>query len=317
MTKFIIRNDDVGVDASLSKLKKFSLICDKYNFKIIQSITPFGTSGKYARSHLTNQEIKSLSPRRFEENKEMIEFLKSRNDLIAVHGLWHTHAPTIDEVTVGKKYLEDLGFKPTYFVPPFNEGDYPDEVAGLILSKLSMEKGERLEDFLEKGTPTSPIAYLHFWRFGRNYTFEQLDKCLERLSDPIRHWYNNWVKENASGAVLDIGKSRYWDYGFPTLDSNPKLNPTYIGDIQKVDLPNESFDTVLCNGMYEFIENPQAMIDEVLRITKKGGTAIFGFVGKDYPAYKRNWKYYDFKEKLPIHDRVEFGRRYYYLICQK
>lgn len=329
MTKFLIRNDDVAFDTKIDEIKQFCNICDKHGFRIIQAITPVGLSGRRARAIMTNEQIRLLSFMRFEENREVCEFLKGRNDLIGVHGLWHTHAPTSDEVETAKTILERLGFKPTYFVPPFNEGEYPEQVDGLNTCKLSMEKGDRLEDFLNKGEPKSPIMYLHSWRFDKvHYTFDQLDQCLDRLSTKVkklsdmspsnyRLWYNDWVKNNALGGVLDIGKSRHWDYGFPTFDINPKLKPTYVGNIEKMDFPDETFDTVLCNGMYEFIDNPQQMINEVIRITKKGGAAIYGFVGRDYKPYKRSWKFYEGKESLPPHTQVDFGQEYHYLICKK
>lgn len=182
MTKFIIRNDDVGTDTNLAKLKKFCEICDNYGYKIIQAITPIGTCGKYARSHLTNDQIRLLSFKKLEENEELINYLRNRNDLIAVHGLWHTHEPPESEIAIAKSILEGLGLTPTYFVPPFNEGDYPETVVGLTTCQLDLNKGELLETFLKAGTPTAPIMYLHSWRFDRNYKFDDLDKCLARLS---------------------------------------------------------------------------------------------------------------------------------------
>lgn len=351
MTKFLIRNDDLAFDTPIEEIKRFCEVCDKHGFRIIQSITPIGAGGRYARASMTNDSIKLLSFRRFEENKEVLEFLKERSDFIGVHGLWHTHAPTEAEILKGKEMLQELGLNPTYFVPPFNEGEYPPEVAGLITCKLSLENGERLEDFLNDKTPNAPIMYLHSWRFNNNYfTLGQLDRCLARLTDisqenistenntkpietdtepikikklidkpasPFRFWYNDWIKNNAEGNVLDIGKSAYWDYGFPTLDINPKRHPTYLGNAEQMDFPDETFDTVLCNGMYEFVDNPQKMIDEALRVTKKGGKVIFGFVGKDYKPYKKPWRFFEGKERLPEHTRVDFDNEYYYLICQK
>ncbi len=71
-----------------------------------------------------------------------------------------------------------------------------------------------------------------------------------------RIWYNEWAKGNAKGEVLDIGKRAYWDYGFSTIDADSKLNPAYTGNICKCDLPGESYDVTLCNGMYEFVDDP-------------------------------------------------------------
>lgn len=179
---FIIRNDDVAYDTRINEIKKFCEICDKHGFRILQAITLIGECKK-THAVMMNDEIRQISNRKFEENKEVLEYIKSRQDLIGIHGLWHTHAPTVEEIKRAKAILHKLGLDATYFVPPFNEGDYPDEVGGLIVSKLSLKNGDRLEDFLKRGIPTSPVMYLHSWRFDNDwYTFEELDKCLERLT---------------------------------------------------------------------------------------------------------------------------------------
>jgi hypothetical protein len=50
----------------------------------------------------------------------------------------------------------------------------------------SLKKGERLEDFLDQGNPASEVMYLHSWRFDNDwYTFEMLDKCLQRLAGSL------------------------------------------------------------------------------------------------------------------------------------
>ncbi len=131
-----------------------------------------------------------------------------------------------------------------------------------------------------------------------------------------RAWYNEWIKENAKGRVLDVGRSDRWRYHFPTIDINPNMRPTFLGNIEKTAFPDECFDTVLCNGMIEYVDNPQAMIDEVLRITKS--TAIFGFVGKDYKPSKQPWKFYEGKESIPNQvERKDFGKKYHFIICKK
>jgi hypothetical protein len=183
MNAFLIRNDDVAYDTDINEIRTFCDICDKHGFKIIQAITLIGECRK-ARATMTNDQIVSASHRLFKDNQEVMEYLKSRNDLIAVHGLWHTHVPTDNEIWTAKLILEGMGLKPTYFVPPFNEYGAAEYVHELKVCKLSMGEGERLEDFLESGTPTKPIMYLHSWRFNNDwYTFEQLDQCLKRLSN--------------------------------------------------------------------------------------------------------------------------------------
>jgi hypothetical protein len=181
MTKFLIRNDDVAYDTTIESLKTFCDICDKYGFPILHAIVYMGEYKK-ANAKMNNKDIILSSTKVFKDNVDVVNYLKSRNDLIGVHGLWHTHEPTEQEIESAKGLLKNLGFNPTYFVPPFNEGNYGNEVVGLKVSKLSLKNGERLEDFLKKGTPTSDVMYLHHWRFDNNwYTFEQLDNCLRRL----------------------------------------------------------------------------------------------------------------------------------------
>jgi len=146
-------------------------------------------------------------------------------------------------------------------------------------------------------------------------------KKLKKDLDPsdFRIWYNNWVKQNAKGKVLDVGKSTFWDYKFQTIDINPILKPTFVGNIEKTAFPDNMFDVVLCNGMYEFVNNPQAMIDEVLRITHD--IAIFGFVGKDYKPYREHWKFYEGKEifypNIKIVYRKDFNKKYHFIVCKK
>lgn len=184
MAKFIIRNDDVAFDTKLEEIRQFGEICDKYGYQILQAIVPIGEVRKITSKRMTNDQIRAASSRLFSENREVLEYLKSRQDLIGIHGLWHTHKPDIEEIGTAKSILQGLGFNPTYFIPPFNEGEYTEDFAGLKVCNLSMKKGERLEDFLTDGTPEAEMLYLHSWRFNNDwYTFDMLEKCLQRLED--------------------------------------------------------------------------------------------------------------------------------------
>ena len=183
MNKFLIRNDDVASDTKLEEIREFCRICDMFGYRILHAIIPIGESKKIKSGKMTNDQIRAASSRLFSENLEVLNYLKSRQDLIGVHGLWHTHVPTEEEIKTAGSILQGLGLTPTYFVPPFNEGEYLAEISGLKTCKLSAEKGERLEDFLTSGTPSADIMYLHSWRFDNNwYTFDALERCLQRLS---------------------------------------------------------------------------------------------------------------------------------------
>lgn len=189
MTDLKIRNDDISFDTTLEEITIFCNICDKYNFPIIQCITPVGKNHHLQASWSNDKIFDQSGHNLFIENKEVFDYLKSRNDLIALHGgLFHSHRPTREDIKAGKALLESWGFNPTYYVAPFNEmsegmqhGEKYEgmEVIGLV---------QRIEDYLPKkfarnDIPSDPIVYLHSWRFIRGwYTFGELDECLRRLS---------------------------------------------------------------------------------------------------------------------------------------
>lgn len=134
-----------------------------------------------------------------------------------------------------------------------------------------------------------------------------------------RLWYNNWIKNNVKESVLDVGKSRFWEYGFPTIDIDRELHPTFVGNIEKTSFSDETYDMILCNGMYECVESPQKMVDEVFRILKSDGIVLFGFVGKDYKPYKKDWKYFDnnIDFKGTEVSRQDFNNEYHFILCRK
>ena len=150
---------------------------------------------------------------------------------------------------------------------------------------------------------------------------------LKKDSDLSRYriWYNEWIEKNVNGIVLDIGKSTYWDYSdipynYKSLDTNKSLNPDIVADICNNTLFSNLFEFILCNGMYECVNSPQRMVDEVYRLLNNNGLAVFGFVGKGYKPYKKDWKYYhnniDFG-KFKIIDKKDFDNKYHFIICQK
>ena len=178
----IIRNDDIAFDTNVEELKWFCDLCDKYGFKILQAITPLGTCEKI-HVKMSDDEIVALGGKHtIIDNRDLMEYLWHRHDIIGVHGLWHTHSPSMEDIMLSKKILESIDLKPTYFVTPFNEGIYPPEVCGLITS----QKTQRLEDYLKNDKiPTDQIIYCHSWRFGSWYPKESLEKCLKRISSTI------------------------------------------------------------------------------------------------------------------------------------
>ncbi len=273
MAKFIIRNDDVAADTTLNEIKTFCEICDRYGFPIIQAITPFGESKKVKSHRWDNNRIKSLSNKRFNENIEVIEYLKSRHDLIAVHGLYHTHSPSLEEINLAKTILVDLGFNPTYFVPPFNEGEYGESIDDLRVSVLSEKHGQRLETFLEKGMPDMPVMYLHSWRFDDKwFTFKSLDECLKRLSQvqPIK---------------LNLGSKWRRLNGFDNLD---KMFGWYFQD-GLPQYPDESVEGITISHALMFLSYDELnkFIKVMHRVLKSDG--VIRITEDDTENLKSSW----------------------------
>jgi len=44
---------------------------------------------------------------------------------------------------------------------------------------------------------------------------------------------------------------------------------------EKLPLKNNSFDLVICNQVYSYLDNPKLMMDEIYRVTKVGGVCLF------------------------------------------
>ena len=145
-----------------------------------------------------------------------------------------------------------------------------------------------------------------------------------------RLWYNNRLNRLASNnpewKVLDVGKSEYWDYRrlwekYTVTDVLQEKEPDVIDDICNSRFKDDEFNLVLCNGMYEYVDDPKKMADEVWRILKPKGTAIFGFVGKDYKNFGKNGNKWDgdmtLLERFKDHYCYNFGETYHYIVCKK
>lgn len=67
-------------------------------------------------------------------------------------------------------------------------------------------------------------------------------------------------------ASSDVGlQSEGWEY--------PKLD--IVSDITNIPVPDESFDAVLCTDVLEHLPNPNAALQELVRVTKRGGGVHF------------------------------------------
>lgn len=67
------------------------------------------------------------------------------------------------------------------------------------------------------------------------------------------------------------------------FSSNPKIKAE-IGDVNKLNFPDNSFDLVIAMGLLEYLENQPQAISEIKRITKTGGQVILTFPNKTSPC---------------------------------
>jgi hypothetical protein len=147
---------------------------------------------------MTNDRIKEVSGDSwFRDNEPVYKYLLSRRDkdLIAVHGLRHTHKVTSREITTANVYLRTDGFKPTYFVPPFNEDSdsfFPknrSRFEDYYRLKFCGIEADRLETWMDNKTVPqtgiiSGIIYCHSWRFcGSPYNLKQLEELFKILKN--------------------------------------------------------------------------------------------------------------------------------------
>jgi hypothetical protein len=149
-------------------------------------------------ANLDNQTIRQLSAgKEFAERSDLIDFLRSSGDEIALHGLYHvdysvmSRAEQKAELTEGVDRLRQLfpGHRIRYFIPPFNRfnADTCDLCHELGLTLLGTE-GVHLEAELDTLSLESGRWYrYHHHRFYPQSAFsyyrlspEQLEKMLQR-----------------------------------------------------------------------------------------------------------------------------------------
>ncbi|MEF3692465.1 MAG: class I SAM-dependent methyltransferase [Candidatus Moraniibacteriota bacterium] len=97
--------------------------------------------------------------------------------------------------------------------------------------------------------------------------------------------FNCASKYDMGGVLLDIApqdhagaRACFKKNKIETLDIDPKSKATYIADICSVNedlVLRESFDVVVCTEVLEHTSNPFAAVNEIRRILKNNGIALF------------------------------------------
>ncbi len=290
--KPLIRNDDVCAATTVKHLERFAHLTDKHSYHVVHAITPFGvcwTSDGWLGSK-SNREIIDLGERR-PLDPDVIEFLQSRasRDQFAIHGFFHTHKPSAEEIVLAYDYLCGEGLVPTWFVPPFNEGLYKSD--GLRVSaKDAIDFENEAERF------PGEVAALHSWRYDPEmwagaygapwWDWSDLERRLEY--PPMAFTVNNrdkhnFIKPRIRGRWLDVGCNvgrllREVPNGVGVDTSHTALGegPKVTAQANAISLPfaNDTFDTVVMCGVIEQIADWRPTLNEALRVTKSDGMVI-------------------------------------------
>lgn len=127
------------------------------------------------------------------------------------------------------------------------------------------------------------------------------------------------INENASGDILDIGGGEFYKdflklkipFKTYTIAEKRKISiPDHMReqiifreiDNEKLEFPDNSFDTVLCIHMLEHTLNPESIISEIHRVLKKEGRAIIlvpqTSIPHDIPEHYYNFTQYFIRKVL-------------------
>ena len=104
--------------------------------------------------------------------------------------------------------------------------------------------------------------------------------------------------------ILDAGSSKPWqkemakykpwfkNCQYESLDLDPNSQATYVADIQKIPLPENSYDAVICKAVLQLVPLPYQAIKEMHRILKPKGL-LLAYVPFIYPYHDEHdhWRF--------------------------
>lgn len=200
------RNDDVAVDTDIKDFTAFCRIFQKYGFSQVHGVvlhgnccaryiynnTPVEYEGHDSISRLDNATIRALSVGyALKENLDLVEFLRTLPDELALHGLYHTDYTAMspeeqfDEMRLGLEELSLLFPEKIirYFIPPFNRVNADTRTAAEKLGLRLLETdGVHLEAHMDTLVLEPGIWYrYHHHRFYADSAFRHYELSLEKL----------------------------------------------------------------------------------------------------------------------------------------
>jgi Methyltransferase domain len=95
-----------------------------------------------------------------------------------------------------------------------------------------------------------------------------------RILDLMSSWVSHLPEEISFAHIEGHGMNE------EELAKNPRLDRYFVQNLNQnpqLPLPDESFDAVLTTASVQYLQYPEAILSEIHRILKPGGTAIFSF----------------------------------------
>ncbi len=124
-----------------------------------------------------------------------------------------------------------------------------------------------------------------------------------RVLDLMSSWVSHLPEDVAFAHVEGHGMNA------EELARNPRLNHYFVQNLNqdpKLPLADQTFDAVVCTVSAQYLQYPEAVFSEVLRVLKPGGVAIFSFSNRMfYQKAIAAWRDGDDR------DRVELVKSYF------
>ena len=151
-----------------------------------------------------------------------------------------------------------------------------------------------------------PVGNVDFGDFHTLKPFSQ-DYGFDRGRPVDRYYIEAFLDANRDviqGRVLEFGDDRYTrEFGDPTqVELADVLSPvadslkaTIIADLtQSNDIPDKSFDCIICTQVLQFVSDFETTLDELFRILKPDGTLLLTVAGISQLIYEENATYNDY-----------------------
>lgn len=108
---------------------------------------------------------------------------------------------------------------------------------------------------------------------------------------------------DVSGCMLEKARNNLAGYRVQLLK----------GEMHELDLADQSFDKVICSEVLEHVENPGAILSQIRRVLKPGGTAVITLPNDHLIRQIQSVIRFSGLSRLPLFKRIAWGGDEYHL----